>query len=484
MTDRMQRYSRPSASLRNTVATTVALAVWVFFVWRGVDTFGPDRDLNNVDFNSDSAIPVLMSNDDRPLTVYNLYYYRADRWGGWPFLVTRFVGEVTGYRWTPESLFTVQAIWVFLGAVVFAGLSGSARFAGGAAYLVALCLHRESRYLLFELSQTYAWQTTALLLGWYGARRMFDAHFEPANADPPPRRLPWFFFSTGFSFLAVWSSIASTPFLMFLMNLEGVRGVLKKGAERSRKSVLRPYGLALIAVVAATVVERLQKAAYHRYGLAYYGNDFQAHFRLDTGHLAENLSTMGRALRALSWWPLYLVPVFALAAVAATLAYALIRRRRGLFSKLRAAVASDAAIAAMAALGIAALNFALAVLVDHVRMNGYDTRFLTLTKLFGPISGILTIFLLIARSAQSTRFSTYVQPVFAMLVVVLVTVRFPGAPHNPRFELDKTTARAIARKAPDRVLMGSFWETYLFTALQGKEATMIPVPFQDQLLVT
>jgi hypothetical protein len=480
----LQRFSWPSPSIRNTAAIMTALAVWAFFLWRGLGTFGPDRDLNNVDFNSDSAIPVLMSNDDRPLTVFSLYYYRADRWGAWPFLVTRFVGHITGYTWTPESLFTVQAIWVFLGAVVFAGLSGSARSAGGAAYLIALCLHGESRYLLFELSQTYAWQTTALLLGWYCARRMFDAHFETANADLPPRRLRWFLLSTGFSFLAVWSSVASTPFLLFLVSLEGVRRVLKAGAERSRKSVLKPYGLTLTAVVAATVVERLQKVAYHRYGLTHYGNDFQAHFRLDTGHLAENLSTMTRELRALSWWPLYLVPVLASLALAATLAYALIRRRRDLVSKLRAAVASDGAIAAMAALGIAALNFTFAVLVDHVRINGYDTRFLTLTNLFGPISGILTIFLLIERSVHTTRFRTYAQPAFAVLVVVLLAVRFPSAPHNPRYELDKATAHAIARKAPGRVLMGSFWETYLFAALQRKDAMMVPVPFQDQVLAT
>jgi hypothetical protein len=259
--------------------------------------------------------------------------------------------------------------------------------------------------------------------------------------------------------------------------------VLKAGAERSRKSVLKPYGLTLTAVVAATVVERLQKVAYHRYGLTHYGNDFQAHFRLDTGHLAENLSTMTRELRALSWWPLYLVPVLASLALAATLAYALIRRRRDLVSKLRAAVASDGAIAAMAALGIAALNFTFAVLVDHVRINGYDTRFLTLTNLFGPISGILTIFLLIERSVHTTRFRTYAQPAFAVLVVVLLAVRFPSAPHNPRYELDKATAHAIARKAPGRVLMGSFWETYLFAALQRKDA-MVPVPFQDQVLAT
>ncbi len=38
------------------------------------------------------------------------------------------------------------------------------------------------------------------------------------------------------------------------------------------------------------------------------------------------------------------------------------------------------AMAALGAYAIAALNFTLAVLVDHVRLNDYDSRYLTLTQ--------------------------------------------------------------------------------------------------------
>src|SRR3954451_20314654 len=91
------------------------LAVWLFFLWRAIDAFGPGSAINNVSFNSDSAIPVLMSNDTRPITVFNGYYYGADRWGAWPFITAQAIGRATGLHWTPERLTTWQIAWVFLG---------------------------------------------------------------------------------------------------------------------------------------------------------------------------------------------------------------------------------------------------------------------------------------------------------------------------------------------------------------------------------
>ncbi|MDQ5847235.1 MAG: hypothetical protein M3539_18260 [Acidobacteriota bacterium] len=77
-------------------AIIFALIVWALFLWRAVDTFGPDGGYINV--NSDSAITVLMANDERPITVFDTYYYGADRWGGWPLIIARLVNHSTGFR--------------------------------------------------------------------------------------------------------------------------------------------------------------------------------------------------------------------------------------------------------------------------------------------------------------------------------------------------------------------------------------------------
>ena len=63
----------------------IAIAIWCFFLWRALNAFGPGSDTVPISYNSDSAIPVLMANDQSPITVFNLYYYGTDRWGGWPF---------------------------------------------------------------------------------------------------------------------------------------------------------------------------------------------------------------------------------------------------------------------------------------------------------------------------------------------------------------------------------------------------------------
>ena len=195
-------------------------AGWSYFLMRAIATFGPTSDINNVEFNSDSAIPVLMANDGRPITIFNFYYYGADRWGGWPFLPMQIAERVTGYEWTAQSIYAVQAGWLFVGALAIAGLSRRDGLVAGLAYLIALCLDRDGRYLIFELSQVYAWQTTALLLSWWALRRFFDGRLAAREGRSSWTAWAWLLASCGFSYLAIWSSVASTIFLTLMLGLE------------------------------------------------------------------------------------------------------------------------------------------------------------------------------------------------------------------------------------------------------------------------
>jgi len=113
---------------RKVVLVTIVLAIWCAIVWRVVVVFNPSTMLGV--FSSDSAIPVLMSNEDRPITIFNLYYYGAGRWGGWPFLFAQMARRITGYRWTDQSLFFAQAVWVLLGAMIIAGVAGVRQLLG------------------------------------------------------------------------------------------------------------------------------------------------------------------------------------------------------------------------------------------------------------------------------------------------------------------------------------------------------------------
>jgi hypothetical protein len=211
----------------------------------------------------------------------------------------------------------------------------------------------------------------------------------------------------------------------------------------------------------------------------HYGDEFATHFGLDTGHLAENLSQQLRLLGKLSWWPLYVLPTLALLALACASVYGLVSKNDKVREGLRTVFADDTTSLALGAYGVAALNLALAVMVSHVRLHSYDDRYLTLTNIFGPISGLLTAFLLLEWSVRSSRASSWVRPSFVLLALALLTSGFPAATHGPRYQLWKSTADALARKAPHGVLMGTYWDTYVFAALQG-DAAMVPVPFEGE----
>jgi|ERR1044071_189000 hypothetical protein len=473
----LKKFIRHPPALKKTLFILMALAVWSFFLWRAFNVYGPGSDVNNVGFNSDSAIPVLMSNEERPSTVFNLYYYGTDRWGAWAFLATHFIHRATGYRWTDQSLFMLQTLWLFVGALVFAALSRRDLLLAALVYLTALCLHTQSRLQIFELSQLYAWQTTALLFGWYALRRMFEFDFEAAKKRWDWKRSALIFLTLGFSLLAVWSSNASIVFLMFLLHLEALRARLKTKGERIYRRLLKPYAFALISIVAATLIEWLLKMNFHRHALKHYGQDFKTSFHLDIGYLAENLGAQLRNIGSLSWWPLYLLSILITLALACSFLYALFKKREGLLEKLKTTIADDTMILAIGAFAIAAMNFTLAVMVDHVRLNQYDSRFLTLTNLFCPISGMLMIFLIFKLIVRSSRFNSYAQPAFIVIVLLLLTIKFPAQSYSNEYKSTKEAALALAQKAPRGILMGGYWETYVFTALQPENA-MTAVPLE------
>ena len=452
------------------------LLIWCLTLWRAIQMFGPGRDLNNVSFNSDSAINVLMANDDRPITIFNFYYYGADRWGAWAFLVAQLIRRLTGYHWTPESLTVLQIVWVLVGAFALAGLDRRDRWLAGALYLAVVCLHTESRYMLFELSQLYAWQNTATLLSWWCLRRLFDSFLEPADRAVG-RRLAWVLLAFGATYLAIWSSVASAVFLFFLLGVEVLRAWLKGPEGWGVRRVLSPAALGLGALLGAALLERFQKVVYRDYSVRTYGNPYTTTFHFDWAYLRHNFGELWHSLVTLSWWPMYTVPAIGLLAFAGAFVYAVIKRNEDLRTRLTTAIASDTAMLAIGTFVMAVVNFALTVVVDHVRFNDYDTRYLTLTNVFAPISGVLTIFLLVMFVVRQPRAQTVVRAVFVAAVLVLLVIRFPAPREAADYKQLKKTALTLARKAPNGILMGKYWDTYVFTALQPQQP-MTPVPFE------
>lgn len=453
--------SLPAAAWRSLFLTLAALAVWGFVSWRATLAFTPGNEDNNVSFNSDSAIGVLMANDDRPITVFNAYYYCADRWGGWPFLTAQVIRRATGYAWTAHSVFVMQALWVLLGAWACAILCRRDWAIAGLTYLIFACLHPGGRWLLYELSQIYGWQVTGVLFAWLGIRRLANR----AAAG-------WFLFALIFSFLAIWSSVASLPILLALCAIEAVRAWASKTSWR-----LLAIGSAVgvMAVAGGAFLERLLKRSYHRWSLEHYGADFSTTFHIDHGHLLDSFWIQLMHLVRQPWWPLYALPIAALIVLAVMCVYALVTRKSAPWLAVKRVLADDTAMMAVGGVAIAALTFTLAVLVDHVRLNDYATRYLTLTHLFLPISGLLTLYLLIRAAVRTPSRQAFVQPVCAVIAIVLLVVMFPTPQPSALYRLQAMTARVLADRAPRGVLLGGYWETYVFTALQPPGRALTPV---------
>jgi len=446
------------------VELLVLLVVWLFFLISALRTLGPDSVYTN--FTSDCAIPILMANDDRPITVFDTYYYAADRYGSWPFLIAKWLHQNAGIYWTDQSIHYAKTIWVFLGLLMLAALNARAAPAVLVSGLIALCLEPTSVRLMFDVGQVYAWQLPALLLTWFCLRHLLA------------QQIRVHFWSVSFylsAFFAIWLSVASAPLLGVLVTVEALRShfVFQKRISGRR------IGLALLLLLAGTASEFLLKKNYHRHSLKHFGNEFKTAMALDFGYLHENLLVNWHNLVQFKMSFLIIVALCFVAGIVGLLLYARIIDRR-LLTRVMSFFEDETVTMIVALTAMAATSFLLTISVNHVRLNGYNVRFHALTYLFAATAGLLTIYLAIRVSANR---SGATRPVLAVVVVgalIWLGVEFPRRSLSEAYKLDRQTALALSQKAPGSILMGGYWETYLLAALQPTN-TMTPLPMEGVL---
>ena len=442
------------------VESVVLLVVWSFFLISALRALGPDSVYTN--FTSDCAIPILMANDDRPITVFDTYYYAADRYGGWPFLIAKWLHHNADIHWTDQTIHYAKTIWLFLGLLILAALNARAAPAVLVSSLIALCLEPTSVRLMFDVGQVYAWQLPALLLAWFCLRRLLAQQL----------RVPRIFWGASFylsAFFAIWLSVASAPLLGVLVIVEALHKTITK----------RSVGLALLLLLAATASEFLMKKNYHRYSLKHFANDFKTGLALDFGHLHENLLTNWHNLIQFKMSFLIIVALCFVAGIVGLLLYARIANKQFL-TRVISYFEDETLTMIVALTAMAAVNFLLTICVNHVRLNGYNVRFHALTYLFAAIAGLLTIYLAIRGPANRLGVT---RPVLALVLVcafLWLGIKFPRRSFSEAYKLDRQTALALSQKAPGSILMGGYWETYLLAALQPTN-TMTPLPMEGVL---
>ena len=147
-------------------------------------------------YNSDSAIPVLMSNLATGAPV-DWLFWGQDRFGSWPFLLARAAGALTHRAWTPHGMHVLRTLWMVAALVPWLALAGRARAVAAAGFLVLPGLNPLLARVLVDLGTVDGWQVPTLLWAWWGLRRAVES----------PRGRRWLGLAVLAGALATWTSL-------------------------------------------------------------------------------------------------------------------------------------------------------------------------------------------------------------------------------------------------------------------------------------
>ncbi len=425
---------------------------------RSFSSFTPGS-VNMRVFDADMAIPVLMANGSSGLWLFDMYYYGQDRSGAWPYLLERLVRQATGLDWTMSRVFRVQATVALLMGMPLAFLVPRAGLVAAAACAFVSVTNPGVFRSLFSPGHPYAWQVVTLCGAWGLLHSLLVT----------PQRPGWRRVGLGvLATLTVWMSPPSGLLLLGLLAVELVG--LRDGASwRERLWRAVPLG---VLVGAAMAAERILRGRYHHAARRAFGGTYRTTVRLDTEHLLDNVRALTDVWSQSGW-------TFALVlAVGAVAAFCVLRVRA--WRGGRAAEVPEgweALTLAVGAAGVAAANFALCVVADHVRHNTYDGRYLVLTHLFLAVAAVLAALAGVQALLARTRALAGVAPLLALGLLGAAHLGMPSSGLKPEQLALEATARVLQPEQGVRVLLGTYWLSYPYAAL-ARPGTVVAVPVE------
>jgi hypothetical protein len=450
---------RPSVA--GVLRALFALALGGLLV-RGLSSFAPGSAHVGV-FDSDMAIPVLMSNVSSGHGLFDAYYFGQDRFGAWPYLLARAVRHVAGFDWTANRLFGAHLMVALLAALPLAFVTRRAGWVAAATCALVAVTNPGVFHSFLSLSQPYAWQMLALCGAWALLHSLL------ARPERPGGRLAGLALV---AFLAGWTSPTSVPLLGVLL---GVEFVALRGPESWRERLGRAVRVGLV-LAGAMVGERILQGRYHHAARDAFGHDFRTRVKLDAEHLLDNARALADVwLR--EGWKLALV-----LAVVGVGAFAVLRVRasRGARST-EVPEGWEALTLATGAAAVAVANFALCVAVSHVRLNDYHERYLTLSHLFLGMAAALAVFAGVEALLARTRAVELGAPLLALGLLGVAHLGMPAPEMLPAQRVLEANARALQPEQGQRVLLGGYWHTYSYAALAPPGAVVaVPVEWDYQ----
>jgi hypothetical protein len=414
-------------------------AMAALVLWRSLPYLGPVPPDGL--YNSDSAIPVLMSNLASGARV-DWLFWGQDRFGSWPFLLARAAGALVGRAWTPHALHVARTLWMVAALVPWVALSGRAGAVAGAGFLLLPGLNPLLDRVLVDLGTVDGWQVPALLWAWWGMRR----------AAAGLRRGVSLVLAIGAAVLATWTSLVSGPLLLVLAVVEGIGRDLPRNWRAA---------LALPAL-AGVLVESVVRSAWHTAVRARGWRDVRTPASLDVGHLLDNASAVLSVAARVG-----AIPWLLGALVAGVIGIRLLRRGEDTEGRTLVGTAAAASTALL-----------VVIAVRHVRDNGYNPRYLgvglSLAVLGASVAMGLGLRTLVARARPAAAPAG-----LAIAGLGLVVLLAPVARPDPRETVLLPAAGEIRTRYPGAVLAASYWRTYALAGLLSP-GTVIPVPREGE----
>ena len=378
-------------------------------------------------YNSDSAIPVLMCNDDS-LRVESLYYWGQDRFSGTPFMLASLVHQVSGFFWSPSALAVFQVAWAMLSVFVMWRWS---KCVAPALLWAGIVLIGHWHGVLFDISQPYGWQVTWLFLAAMVMTKQLDGG-------------SW----RGGVLLALltWQTHAanamSGTWLLALSVVEVLFAVGRR--KRVALMVVLPLiaGIGLEAIVRGIVQVRFKvghgfpvttQMRLSLHDLDRFYGMMLAHF--SAWHVA---AIVGCAVMGIAWLKWHSMPRW--------LVYPAVW---------------------------AVLNMLQPPLVKHIQDNDIAPRYFTVGALLAPwvMLAVLTVML-----ERVNRLLAYVP---AAATIFFGPFREAAPIEDANYATNLATAQQLAKHAPESFLSSGYWDTYLLSSLVPRPA-LTPVPRDGQ----
>ena len=354
-----------------------------------------------------------------------LYYPGQDRFGMWPFLAARWM-----HLGTPEAFQAFSVLALCSAAIPLARLLGGSAVAV-LTLLAPIVLNHLVSWNLFQAGQPYLWQSVALCWAWWACRAAIDSGTSRAGWAAAAGL-------TLASVLAIWASPLSIPALLGVVALEMLR------VRRWRA----PEGIA--AVAAAALLEARLRGLFYRYVQGAFAQRFITPLRVDVGHFTSNLASVANALHGHD----VLLPL-GLGGALALLPRSNRTERCGQWILLWLSVCTLPAL----------------IVIGHFRMNGFSARYFTLPAYWATAAAVSGAVSLVARLAGRAR------PAALLVLLLALAVTVPASPRDPLAPLRREAAELTGPEP--RVLLGSYWDVYLWASLAPK-GSLLPVPVEGE----